>query len=200
MTDAETRIRDTTSRVDAYLAERAEQERRREQDDRRSQEQIDAQTRLDTQAKFDDALTAYGERCPAPVAGADPRDYQFALLKLAKSKLSRTDERPVRDGSTTKVSDLAGIKLSQLSDSLLDRMKPHFLDAVRLQGAAPHVSTLPPEGFVARYETDDTGVRQTKFFGRESFIRDFTRPGFRVERIVDPTTRQAIWGKPFSRA
>jgi hypothetical protein len=176
----------SSARLDALIDRMAAEDQRREQNDRRNQEQIDSAQRLDTQIKFAEALEPYGESAPAPVAGSDPKDYQFSLMKLARSKLSREDDRPTKPGSQITVSELASMKLAPLSDQLLDHMEPHFLDAVKLQGEAPHVSTLPPEGEVARYETDPaTGSKATKFFARRSFIADMGMPsklvaGFRL--------------------
>jgi hypothetical protein len=39
----------------------------------------------------------------------------------------------------------------------------------------------------------------TNWFGRKSFISDFTRPGRKVIRICEPATMSVIWGRPFSR-
>ena len=53
---------------------------------------------------------------------------------------------------------------------------------------------------VARERTDSrTGERSIEYFGRESFIKAFSRPGQRVERIVDPTTGRVLMGAPFSQ-
>lgn len=176
--DAIARICSTTSRVDAYLAEQVETERRRVEDDRRNQHQIDAAKRIDTQVRFDEALSPFGERAPAPNAAADPADYRYDLMRLAKRKLGRDDDRPVPGFPHATVAELARQKLSECNDSVLDVVEPMLLAAAKLQAEKPAYSTLPPAGeFVERYESDATGVRKTKFFGRESFIKDFSLPG-----------------------
>ena len=199
--DATRRIASTTSRIDQYLAERVEEERRRVQDDRRNQHQVDAAKRIDMQVRFDEAAFApFGERAPAPNAAADPSDYRYDLMQLAKKKLGRDDDRPVPGFPLTTVSELARQKLSECPDPVLDVLEPQYLAAARLQAAQPAHSTLPPAGeFVERYESDATGIRKTKFHGKESFIKELSRAGSRVTRIVDPVRKIVIWGAPFSR-
>lgn len=198
--DATRRIASTTSRIDQYLSERVEEERRQREDDRRNQHQLDAAKRLDVQVRFDDALSAFGERAPAPNASADPSDYRYDLMQLAKKKLGRDDDRPVPGFPLTTVSELARQKLSECNDSVLDLLEPMLISATKLQAEQPAHSTLPPAGeFVERYESDATGVRKTKFFGKESFIKSLSRSGQRVERIVDPTRREVIWGQARER-
>ena len=190
--DAARRIASTTARIDQYLAERVEEERRRVEDDRRNQHQIDSAKRIDMQVRFDDALSPFGERAPAPNAAADPSDYRFDLMKLAKRKLGRDDDRPVPGFPHATVGELARQKLSECNDSVLDVVEPMLLAATKLQAAQPAHSTLPPAGeFVERYEADATGVRKTKFFGKESFIKAMGLPpkhvvGFRPQGINGP--------------
>jgi hypothetical protein len=199
--DAVDRIRSTTSRIDQFFAEAAEAQRREAEDDRRNQHQIDAAKRIDMQVRFDEAFTPFGERAPAPNAAADPADYRYDLMRLAKRKLGRDDERPVPGFPHATVSELARQKLSECGDAALNVLEPMLLAATKLQAAEPAHSTLPPAGqFVERFETDQTGVRKTKFHGRESFIKQLSRQGQRVSRIIDPVRKIVIWGAPFSRA
>jgi hypothetical protein len=53
----------------------------------------DGETRFEIQSRYENIFNAYNERCPAPVANCDPRDYQYDLMRLAKQKLSRADDR-----------------------------------------------------------------------------------------------------------
>ena len=190
--DAAARIKATTSRVDAYFDRLAEEERRRVEDDRRNQYQIDAAKRIDMQVRFDEAFTPFGERAPAPNAAADPADYRYDLMRLARRKLGRDDDRPVPGFPHTTVGELARQKLSECNDSVLDVVEPMLLAATKLQAERPAHSTLPPAGeFVERFETDATGVRKTKFFGKESFIKAMGLPpkhvvGFRPQGIKGP--------------
>lgn len=113
-------------------------------------------------------------------------------MRLAKRKLGKDDDRPVPGFPHATVAELARQKLSDCPDSVLDVLEPMLLSATKLQAAEPAYSTLPPAGqFVERYEADATGVRKTKFFGKESFIRDFALPpkhvvGFRPQGIKGP--------------
>ena len=181
------RVRSTTNRVDQYLDRIAEEERRRVEDDRRNQHQIDAQRRIDTQVRFDDALSAFGERAPAPNANADPADYRYDLMRLAKRKLGRDDDRPVPGDPLTTVSELARTRLSECNDALLDMLEPKFIAATKLQAERPAPSTLPPAGqFVERYEVDAAGTKRTMFHGKESFIKGLSREGRRVLAFHTP--------------
>ena len=191
--DAAARIRDTTSRLDAYLAERAEQERRREQDDRRSQEQIDAQTRRDLQIKYDSVFEKFEERAPAPEADQSPASYQRHLMRTVQRKLSPADERVLSNG-TTQIGDLARAPVGEMTRSVREMFEPQFFEAGMRQAEHPHVSTLPPEGFVERVRVDEnTGVKERLFFGRNSFIKDFSEPGkhvvgFRLNGVLTNTS------------
>jgi hypothetical protein len=59
---------------------------------------------------------------------------------------------------------------------------------------------LPTDGaMVARTRTDaDTGGKVTEWFGKESFIKDFTRPGRKVVRLIDPASGRVLLGAAFS--
>ena len=58
-------------------------------------------------------------------------------------------------------------------------------------------STAPGE-FVERVRVDDaTGQKEVHFFGKESFIKQMSRPGRR--RFVNPATGDVLFGRPYSR-
>ena len=186
-------------KINALVERRDEQDRRKLVDERRAQRFLDAEARQATQTRYDDVLREYGERAPAPVADEAPMDYQFRLMKTVKGKLARADERPVRSGATTQVGQLARLKLSDLSDNLLQTLEPDLISAARVQADVPHFDTLPPAGqFVERARTDHkTGERKVEFYGRESFIRSMGTAGRRVARLI--AGDKVIWGPPFPR-
>ena len=195
------RVDATSRRFDAYLAEKIEQERRQIEDDRRSDAQIAAATNRETQQRFDQVLEQFGERMDPPVVGEDPVAYQRHAMVHLRRKLSRADERAI-DSIGTSIGEVAAVPVKSLPDSLLANHERMLVAANQIQAAAPHFETLPPAGqFLTIVKTDSmNGAKEIRHFGKESFIKGLTRPGRRVERIVDPTTRQAIWGAPFSRA
>ena len=199
--DATARIRSTTDRLDRWIAEREEQERRVREDDRRNQHQIDAATNRETQQRFDQVLEQFGERMDPPVVGEDPVAYQRHAMVHLRRKLSRSDERPI-DPLGTSIGEIAAVPVKSLPDSLLANHERMLVAANQIQAQAPHFETLPPAGqFMTITKTDPmTGAKEIKHFGKESFIKAMSRAGRRLERIVDPTTRQVIWGRPFSRA
>jgi hypothetical protein len=163
--------------------------------DKRSEAMRAAEQNLALQAHYDaEVFDSYGERAPAPVAGADPMDYKFNLMKAVRQKLSRADDRSI-DGGPTTVGTLAGLKFGGMSDEVLNALEPQLLQAAALQAAKPHPSSLPPEGFVARHVVDDeTGRRKTEWHGRRSFIADMGRPGRRILRLQDPVNHRVLYG------
>ncbi len=178
--DAARRIASTTARIDQYLAEQVEQERRRVEDDRRNDEQIAAETNRQAQIKYDEIFSRYDERCPMPQAGERPASYQRLLMRTVQKKLSPSDERVLSNGTTT-VGEIARAPVGEMPRSLRAMMEPQFFEAGTKQAERPHVSTLPPEGFVERVRVDEnTGVKKREFYGKNSFIRDFALPPKRV--------------------
>ena len=69
------------------------------------------------------------------------------------------------------------------------------------EAASPSPDNLPPSGeFVERVRGDDaTGQKEVHFFGKESFIKQMSRPGRRVLRFVNPATGDVLLGRPYSR-
>lgn len=179
--DAAERIKATTSRIDAFFAEQAETERRRVEDDRRSQAQIDAEANRQAQIKYDDQIfSRYDERCPMPQAEQSPASYARQLMRSMQKKLSPSDDRVLSSGAT--VAEIARAPVGEMNASLRALMEPQFFEAGLTQAEHPHVSTLPTDGsFAERVKVDEnTGVKERRFFRRESFIKDFTVPGKRV--------------------
>jgi hypothetical protein len=74
-----------------------------------------------------------------------------------------------------------------------------LLNAAELQARQPHHSTLPTEGYVERVVVDDAGQKKREFFGRESFIKDFSTPARLVRRIISPKHAKVLYGEPYSR-
>jgi hypothetical protein len=78
------------------------------------------------------------------------------------------------------------------------RSPVRLLQAARREGENRSPENLPDDGIIMRVRTDaNTGGKFHEFHGKRSFIADMSRPGRKVERIVDRRTGQAIWGKGF---
>jgi hypothetical protein len=198
--DATRRITNTTSRIDAFFADHAEQERRRVEDDRRNQHLIDSATNRETQQRFDQVLEQFGERMSPPVVGEDPAAYQRHAMLAIKRKLARADERSV-DTLGTSIGEIAAVTVKHLPNSLLDSHEQRLAAAAKLQADAPHHDTLPPAGeFMTITKTDSmTGAKAIHHYGKESFIKGLSRPGQLVTRIVDPVNKLVVWGRSYER-
>jgi hypothetical protein len=194
------RLARSGDKLDAYLAEQMERQRRIEQEETRTRSQINDAVNRETQTRFDSVLEQFGQRMGAPEAGQDPIAYQRQAMVKHKTKLARADERPIDRYGTT-VGQVAEVTIKQLPDSLLDNHERDLIAASHMQADAPHHDTLPPAGeFTTIVKTDSTnGMKKVCHYGKESFIKALTRAGRRVERIVDPVNKLVIWGKPFSR-
>ncbi len=81
---------------------------------------------------------------------------------------------------------------------LLENM---VLEAARAEGLKPSWANLPKDGsMVSRVRVDDdTGQKKTEWYGRESFIRDMNRTGRRILRIINPRSREILYGPPVDR-
>lgn len=200
MRDATARVEATSARFDAYFDRIAEEERRQREDDRRSDAQIAAATNRETQQRFDQVLEQFGERMDAPVVGEDPVAYQRHAMVHLRRKLARADERPI-DALGTSIGEIAAVPVKSLPNSLLANHERMLIAADQIQANSPHHDTLPPAGeFMTITKTDSmTGAKAIHHYGKESFLKGLSRPGRRVERIVDPTRGEVIWGQPRER-
>ena len=70
------------------------------------------------------------------------------------------------------------------------------------EGSAPSFENLPRDGsMITRVRTDpDSGQKRTEYFGRRSFIHDFSMQPLRVHRIINPKTREILFGPAFPTA
>jgi hypothetical protein len=186
-----------------WFARRDEQARRVAEDDRRNQAQIDAAKRVEIQSRYDEIFARYPgqERAPAPVADEAPMDYQYRLMKLVKGKLGREDDRRLDPRYTTTVGDVARTRLGDMNDVTLRAWENNLLAAGQLQARQPHRSTLGAPGtFTERVVVDEaTGQKKREFYGKTSFIKEFSNPARTVLRIIDPRHAKVIYGMPYSR-
>jgi hypothetical protein len=183
-----------------WLNRQDEQRRRQEQNDQRSQEMINAQAMNDMRVRYDPIFETFGQQTPQPSADDTPASFQKHLMRSVQQKLSPSDERRADASSPTTVADLAKVPLDNLPRTARHAVESSLLSAAQLQAQNPHFSTLPPSGFVTRHNTDpETGKRVTSYFGRQSFIKDFSTPARRVHRILNQKTGHVLFGPPFPR-
>jgi hypothetical protein len=70
-------------RMDAYLADRREAERREVEQDERTRAEVWRQDNLARQVQYDeDIFSRYGERAPSPAAGQSSGSFARQLMKL----------------------------------------------------------------------------------------------------------------------
>jgi hypothetical protein len=121
------------------------------------------------QERYDTAFAHFGKRSPQPKADATPRSYRCDLFKTAAALLPRSDD--LTKLSRDELEDLPNGAFSNFERDLLERL-----------AAEGDPENTPADGsLIARHRVDDaTGMRMTEYFGRESFVKDFTRPGRRL--------------------
>jgi hypothetical protein len=197
MSAVQQRFDDTLSRLDSVLdqqvarLERVEAQQAAEREEaRRSRMRDNAEARRGIQARYDSAFRSFGSETPMPADDEAPSAYRRRLFNRLVRRLP-SDHK------------LASIRSDDLGGQavVFDNFEEMLLDAAKSEGERPSEENLPPSGeMIERHRTDsDTGSRVTEFFGRRSFIADMTRPGRKVARIIDPSTRTVVWGPPLDR-
>jgi hypothetical protein len=98
--------------------------------------------------------------------------------------------------------ELAGFDPRQIGPSAIAELEAQLLEALDQEAETPTGDNLPAAGqpFREVTKTDSaTNGRETRFYGRESFIKAMSRPARRVLRIVDPRDGKVLLGAPWSR-
>jgi len=181
-------------RLDALLDRRlADQEAEQARADasleeaRRQRQRANAEARRQIQATYADAFAAFGSEPPAAVDDEAPTAYRKRLFNRLARRLPTGH-------------DLADVRADDVASQevVFSNFEALLLQAARQEGERPSAENLPPDGtLVSRTRVDDMNGKSINWYGTESFIKGLTRPGRQVERIVDRSTGQAIWGKPF---
>jgi hypothetical protein len=166
----------------AYADEAAAQEKQR-----RDQARERAEYRRKHQENYDAAFSLFGERTPEPAADEAPGTYRRRLFRALQRKLPDCH-------------DLGDLDPWELSTSVIEKFEQDLIDAAMSEAEQPSGTNLPADGSLAeRSRTDSkTGRRETRFYGRESFIKSMSRPGRRVVAILG-SDGVAIW-PPYARA
>jgi hypothetical protein len=135
----------------------------------------------DHQERYDSVFGLFGKQAPKPAADAFPPDYRRQLFGIGQSMLA-----PEHDLAT-------GLDPRDLDNSTVIPFEQQLLDALTAEAEVPSQGNLPDDGtMVARHRTDAMGVRRTEYYGRKSFIHDFSRPPLKVLSIND-RNGAALW-------
>jgi hypothetical protein len=122
------------------------------------------------QSRYDEVFhNGFGERAPARIADEAPGDYRRRMFDALRRKLPDK-------------SDLHGIDPQELTSGQIGPFEEQLFAEAAKEGAVPSWDNLPPDNtLVAKHKRDDsTGLRTTTYYGRSSFIKDFSRPTQRV--------------------
>jgi hypothetical protein len=117
------------------------------------------------QQRYDDALSPWDMRAPAPVLGEPITEYRAKLAILAKKQLPPDHQ-------------LRKVQYRRMDTDIFDNFEPDLLQAV--QRAAYDASSVPPGQFRKVTEVDSNGMKMVRWVGPESFVKQMTRPGRRV--------------------
>ena len=121
---------------------------------------------------YDDALREVGVRAPAPVLGQSVRDYRRETLRMLKYTLP--EDHPLRQ-----------VNYRGLRTDSLNALEPQVMAAFKAEKVNPNkladgeykpVPKLNPYG----------QVQETRFIGKESFVKFMGRPGRRVVNFMRP--------------
>jgi hypothetical protein len=146
----------------------------------------DAERRREYQVLYADAFASHGSLVPAPIDDEPVGRYRKRLFDSLQNKLPPSH-------------DLAQIRSDDLTSSIArTNFEQMLLQAAVAEGATPSRDNLPRDGsMVSRVRVDDdSGQRRTEFYGRESFIKQLSRPGRKVGAFV--TNRGTVLCQPQS--
>ena len=84
----------------------------------------------------------------------------------------------------------------------MDAVEKQVLEAAVAEGLAPSTENLPQSGEIVQRRRSDsnTGSRINEFFGTESYIKQMSRPGRRLLRLMDPRSGRVLIGPNFDQA
>jgi hypothetical protein len=117
------------------------------------------------QKRYDDALSPWDVRAPAPILGEDITEYRARLAILAKKQLPEDHQ-------------MRKVQYRRLDTAVFDNFEPQLLTAV--SRAAYDPTSVPLGQFRIVPEVDSNGMRMNRFIGQEHFTKQMGRPGRRV--------------------
>jgi hypothetical protein len=192
------RYDETMSRADALLREKLRREEQalaaedaEREDARRQRQRNNAEERREIGARYADAFQSFGTEPPMPLDDEAPQRFRGRLFNRLARKLP-----PDHELATVRADDLG------FSATAYNNFEAMLLTAAKAEGLKPSFDNLPPSGeLVQRVMVDpDTGERSIQWHGRDSFIKQMSRGGHRVLRVIDPKTRSVLFGAPFDVA
>jgi hypothetical protein len=198
MVDASTvmrRVDSASARLDGIAARLEQQEAERLEAARAAQARADAdharenaERRRQIIDRYDPFFAAFGTQTPQPRDDESAYDYRRRLFTRLQRRLPDS-------------SDLVGIRADELSGKPLSNFEVQLFTEVTREAEKPSASNLPPNGeLVQRIVTDhNTGSKHIDWFGKESFIKQLSRPPQHVVRICDPRKGIVHWGERFER-
>jgi hypothetical protein len=130
------------------------------------------------QKRADDCFANWGTKAKVRVEGQDPEDYRRDLCVQAKKLLPYSDDRPSPDYKAT-FRDLRRLKLWSLDRNTFEAFEPQIYQAAAVAYARDD-TTAPGELREVTKVNPQTGYKEVRFYGRESFVKDMGRPGRRV--------------------
>jgi hypothetical protein len=137
---------------------------------------------------YADAFAEHNAEPPLPLDGEGYNHYRNRCLQAHIDRLP--DEH-----------EFARVRADSFAPAARNEVEKIVLsDSIR-EARAPTGSNLPQtvhDPRSARHVIDHkTGVRETKYFARESFIKALSRAGGRVVRLSDPTRGIVLMGRPW---
>jgi hypothetical protein len=195
MSDVQTRINNSTARIDSMLAqiERSEAERQRAEnagrdEARRVWMRDNAERQREYGARYADSYAAFGVQMPPPIDNESAGAYRKRLYEGLRRKLPASNE-------------WADVRADDIPPSAAPQIEAMVIKAALVEGLRPSPENLPRDGSLIRRERIDdmSGAKSIEWLGRESFIKQMGREGGRVLRICDPRTGIVHWGSAFDR-
>ena len=116
------------------------------------------------QERYDNALSPWDRRAPAPTLGQTVDDYRRETLVKMKKLLPENHK--------------LRIPVRRLDDDTLNILDPQICRAVRDEAYNPN--TVPPGELRRVVEKDGNGATMVRFVGPQCFVREMGRPGRRV--------------------
>jgi hypothetical protein len=191
------RIDASMERLDSILDQRLQREEQalaadnaEREASRRQRQRDNAEQRRMIATAYDDAFRSFGTAVPEPADDESPSAYRRRLYNRLARKLPSGHEL-----AEVRADDISGQQI------VFDNFERMLLDAAKAEGEHPSFANLPPSGeLISRTRTDHaTGEKSIEYFGRESFIKDLSRPAHRVVAVLDPKSQNVLWGKPLDR-
>jgi hypothetical protein len=132
------------------------------------------------QARADAVFAEWGTRAKERAEGEDPEDYRRDQAVRLKKLLPFSDDKPAPDLPSFR--ELRRLKLWGLDRNGFEAVEPMIYRAAAIAYARDDTVPIGEERAVTKVDPV-TGHKETRFYRRESFIKDMNRPGRRVVKF-----------------